>query len=563
MRRKSLALTLTLVLLLSSLPAALGAESITPVPPSWVPEEEYAIFPGSAAYEPENWEIIQQVRAQVAWGDINLGALPLTLRRAYEKIPNWNAETQSYDMGVLFEKALLETRLLYTDNSGNTGPYWTTLSLYLKDPGKDLTGGLTDEQLYAVLLWEARGILRREGLSDTFYERLSALCAYPQFSLQVLADSPVIPEKTRQLLQEAITVTIDGLAVSMDTLPEIRNERTMVPIRAVAEALGATVEWVQESQQVVMTRAGVTVTMTLDSTTAAIDGETVEMDVAPYATNGRTFIPARYVAEFFGQKVDWDGTKRQVLITEDKSVAGDSNLEAWALPMGAMLDRMNAGDPAQFGMYFRGLYKGIVRVGDAASTITLDRALKGWETSREVLADSWSITSREELISTVISMTLYGHDATFREMAADVKLRTPEERDAITAASAVWPAYMWEYTENLDDKWGDRGIMAWDLFRMSNLVQWGYVAGYVTYEEALALLEPAATILCQNFSSWDEAYENYLDGYNWWARNDVLDQDVWQTARGKLYLEMKADPATAHIFDDTLFETGVIGLPEK
>lgn len=97
-------------------------------------------------------------------------------------------------------------------------------------------------------------------------------------------------------------------------------------------------------------------------------------------------------------------------------------------------------------------------------------------------------------------------------------------------------------------------------FRMSSLVQWGYVAGYITYPEALALLEPAATLLCENFSSWEEAYENYLEGYNWWARNDVLDKDIWETNRGASYRMIAADK-NYNILDDTLFETGVIPVP--
>lgn len=364
----------------------------------------------------------------------------------------------------------------------------------------------------------------------------------------LLALSLVFPLFPAALAQEeippmTIEVWVDGSNLPLAVPPEVRNERTMVPIRAVAEALGATVEWDQETATVTMTRAGVTVTMTLDSTTATVNGENVEMNVAPYVINERTLIPARYVAEFFGQTVDWYGDKQLVTITEDKSVAGDSNLEAWALPMGAMLAKMNSGSPARFGLY--------------------TRSARRASSCRSILnSGSWNIPDRDDLAYTVLSMTLYGHDSTFREMAEDVKLRTPEERAAISAASDAWPAYMWEYTEYVDEKWGDRGIMAWDLFRMSNLVQWGYTAGYISYAEALELLKPAATILCESFSSWDEAYENYLDGYNWWARNDVLGQDIWETERGKLYLEMKADETIGGIFDDTLFETGVIGLPE-
>ena len=73
----------------------------------------------------------------------------------------------------------------------------------------------------------------------------------------------------------------------------------------------------------------------------------------------------------------------------------------------------------------------------------------------------------------------------------------------------------------------------------------------------LALLEPAATLLKENFSSWDEAYENYLDGYNWWDRNDVLNRDIWDTPRGRIYQRM----ADSEIFDDALFQAGITPVP--
>lgn len=62
------------------------------------------------------------------------------------------------------------------------------------------------------------------------------------------------------------------------------------------------------------------------------NGEPFQMDEAPYAENNRTYIPIRYIAECFGQSVEWNGGQQHVVIQEDKSVAGDSNLEAWAWP---------------------------------------------------------------------------------------------------------------------------------------------------------------------------------------------------------------------------------------
>ena len=74
-------------------------------------------------------------------------------------------------------------------------------------------------------------------------------------------------------------------------------------------------------------------------------------------------------------------------------------------------------------------------------------------------------------------------------------------------------------------------------------------------------MEPAARLLRENFSSWDEAYENYLDGYHWWARIDGRDADVWESERGQAYLEMKDDPDFGPLFDDTLFQATVVPVP--
>lgn len=335
-----------------------------------------------------------------------------------------------------------------------------------------------------------------------------------------------------------VSLYLDGKSAitSAEALPEIRDGRTMIPIRALAEKLGADVGWNAAARQVTLTRAGVTTVMTVGSKTAYVDGKVMEMDVAPYITGGRTLIPARYVAEFFGQKVAWDGEKRRVDVTEDKSVAGGSNLETWALPMGAMLSHLNQGDASLFGLYGRADW--VIDPRTAGSWL-VDMTFP-YDRCRYTLADSWGIASREDLIYTVCVMTVSGHNEEFLLEAAS------QGADA--------------YTRKLSAKWGDRGILCWDLFRMSNLVQWGYVSGYVTYAEALALLEPAAALLRDNFTSWDEAYENYLDGYAWWSGEDGS-QDVWQTQRGKAYQTMKTNASLSGIFDDTLFETDVIPVP--
>jgi len=81
--------------------------------------------------------------------------------------------------------------------------------------------------------------------------------------------------------------------------PEIVDSRTMVPIRALVEAFGATVNWDEATQSVTIELNGVKVVMTVGSTNYTIDGVEKSMDVAPYIKGASTMVPVRFVAEAF------------------------------------------------------------------------------------------------------------------------------------------------------------------------------------------------------------------------------------------------------------------------
>lgn len=574
----SLALSLSLAVSLFVPAFAAGTDPVIPTAPEWINEEDYIIFPGDEVYLPENWAKMEGLREQVRSGaaEMNIPEAPNQGKNYQGKggSPGWR-----YEVALCWLKCA-ENRGITTD-SGKEAFYEAASAFSMASSvfylqAEDRKSEAVSDMKLRLLLWEDRALLlcgydfakqyRYWDLWEGWGEELGNLLPVWGITLEEFFAAPYmdsISDEIKDKITEDVIeylslhdkpipaspvgnvqIFIDGKYIRSDAPAVITNGRTTIPIRAVAEALGAEVGWEEATRQVTLTRAGTAIIMTIDSTTALVNNEPIEMDVTPYiSSGGRTMIPVRYVAEFFGQKVDWDGDNYRVFITEDKSVTGDSNLEAWALPMGAMLTVLGGEDATSFGIS--------------------PRSAKAVNAAQVSLRGSWNIENRQDLTQTVLSMTLAGHNASFREMAADVKQRSAEERAAISEASSAWPEYMWAYTEQLDEKWGDRGILAWDLFRMSNLVQWGYTAGYVTYEEALALLEPAAILLFANFSSWDEAYENYVDGYNWWARNDVLGKNTMETYRGGVYLSIKSNSDTGHIFDDSLFETGVIGLPEE
>lgn len=122
-------------------------------------------------------------------------------------------------------------------------------------------------------------------------------------------------------------MTVNGEEREIDpgygTAPLIRNERTMVPIRAVVESMGGRVEWDNESQTISICREDNTVELTINSEKAYINGEEYILDAVPVIINSRTFLPVRFVSEGLGFDVGWN--EGQITITAQNT--GDSVTE--------------------------------------------------------------------------------------------------------------------------------------------------------------------------------------------------------------------------------------------
>lgn len=92
------------------------------------------------------------------------------------------------------------------------------------------------------------------------------------------------------------------------------QSRTYVPLRFIAESMGAQVDWQQESRTVVIVRQGVTITMPLGSSVYTVNGEQRQMDGAAELQFDRTMVPLRFVAEALGYSVEWDNAARLAIV---------------------------------------------------------------------------------------------------------------------------------------------------------------------------------------------------------------------------------------------------------
>ena len=102
---------------------------------------------------------------------------------------------------------------------------------------------------------------------------------------------------------------VDGKNVNIDengTTPVIVDGRTLLPVRAVVEAMGGVVGWDQATKTVTLTVGEDVVKLTINSTAAVLNDEAKTLDVAPVIINSRTMLPIRFVMESFGGQVGWN-----------------------------------------------------------------------------------------------------------------------------------------------------------------------------------------------------------------------------------------------------------------
>ena len=111
-------------------------------------------------------------------------------------------------------------------------------------------------------------------------------------------------------------ISVFGREIKNDVAPKIVNDRTMLPIRIVAESLGGTVTWNGELQRVTIQKGADVILITIGADTAYVNGTAVKLDAAAFVENGRTYLPLRFVSETLGAQVAWNEDEKTVTITK-------------------------------------------------------------------------------------------------------------------------------------------------------------------------------------------------------------------------------------------------------
>lgn len=111
-----------------------------------------------------------------------------------------------------------------------------------------------------------------------------------------------------------IKIKVNNKLISFDQEPIIESGYTLVPMRAIFEALGADIQWNQTEKKVTGLMGSSKVELIIGKNVATLNGQEISLAVPAKNENGSTLVPVRFIAESLGAKVTWDNSSRTVII---------------------------------------------------------------------------------------------------------------------------------------------------------------------------------------------------------------------------------------------------------
>jgi hypothetical protein len=149
-------------------------------------------------------------------------------------------------------------------------------------------------------------------------------------------------------------VEINGRALNTSVPPMQVNGRTLVPMRDIFEALGATVQWNPVTRGIIATRGGTNVGLQIGSSAASINNQRLTLDQSPIVMRGSTLVPLRFVSEALGAQVGWNSAQRLVSVYESGSQVASAR--SISVPQGAVvpvtMDQTVTSETARVGQTF-------------------------------------------------------------------------------------------------------------------------------------------------------------------------------------------------------------------
>lgn len=150
--------------------------------------------------------------------------------------------------------------------------------------------------------FDQQAIVTNKKMHSFVYEEVNKLLGFNSSTGNVQLDTP------------AITVSVNGQQLQFDVAPIVQQGRTLVPLAAIFQALGAVVIWDQNTQIISATKGNIQISLKPGDPNAIKNGTKMPLQTPAIIVDGRTMVPVRFVSESLGAQVDWDDSTRSIKI---------------------------------------------------------------------------------------------------------------------------------------------------------------------------------------------------------------------------------------------------------
>ena len=124
-----------------------------------------------------------------------------------------------------------------------------------------------------------------------------------------------VPSFINQVIEkDPIFVEVNGNILQFEQPPIQLNNRTLVPLRTIFEALGAAVQWNSATSTIKATKGNFSAILVIGDSNAMVNGKKVALDAPPTIENNYTFVPVRFISEVLGANVTWDKNNKTIII---------------------------------------------------------------------------------------------------------------------------------------------------------------------------------------------------------------------------------------------------------
>ena len=291
------------------------------------PKKSWGTFEGTGiASVIQNGGTLVTVGKAYLGGSYSLPALsaPLTITAVHDGVDYKNAEPADNPTAGVFKMAsgakftinsdvTFDDIILFQENAQNTITVPLGATLTVTDKAVLMTKPGNDYHYKIVVEIGGTAILSQAAQEAFTIENLGGTV-----ETYGGGDAPVAPASGVELKMTLgqTNYTLNGETKTMDVAPIIRNSRTMLPVRYVAEALGASIDWDGATSTATLKTADTEIKITVGAATATVNGQSVTLDSPAFIENSRTYMPVRFVAETLGGTVAWDGATSTATITK-------------------------------------------------------------------------------------------------------------------------------------------------------------------------------------------------------------------------------------------------------